>query len=99
MSVARPLLLKFLVLVLRRVVEVGLLKEPRRILPAAEAAGQRAQQRVFERFSKVPIEVRVDERVYRRVEVAYPEKHADNGIWRRTVVIAAQCADYVPETI
>lgn len=54
-------------------------------------------QRVPERFPEVPVEVSVDERIQRRVEVADPEEHRDDHVRAGAGLLAAQGRDDVPE--
>uniref|UniRef100_A0A182QBX4 Uncharacterized protein n=1 Tax=Anopheles farauti TaxID=69004 RepID=A0A182QBX4_9DIPT len=59
---------------------------------ALDEAGQQGLKRVSERFPEVSVEVGVDERVERRVEVADPEQYRDDDIGTRAS-IAAQRSD------
>lgn len=53
-------------------------------------------QCVLERLPEVPIEVRIDERIQRRIEVADPEEHGDQHVRTRTGVTAQRCC-HVPD--
>lgn len=74
------------------------------LVPAAAQArrtprrrlGPAALQRLLERHAELPVEVRVDERVQRRVEVAHPEhQHGDPARHPRAAAFQ-QRAHYVP---
>lgn len=63
---------------------------------AAPPRAEHAVQRVAERFPEVPIEVRVNQRIQRGVEVADP-KHEDDHNVRVGTLVAERCDD-VPKT-
>lgn len=50
-------------------------------LPASTTAGEETLKGILERLSKISVEVGVDERVERRVEVPNPEQHRYDNIW------------------
>lgn len=60
-------------------------------------AAEGALQRVLKRLPEVPIEVSVDERVQRWVEVADPEEESDDDV-RAEAGFAAERRDDVPRT-
>lgn len=62
---------------------------------ASTQGAESALQRVFERFSEVAVEVGVDERIQRRIEVADPEEDGYDVVGT-VACVAAQRGDHVP---
>lgn len=65
------------------------------VLPTPEAARQRTHEGIFERIPEIPIEVCVDKRVQRRIEVPDPEQHA-HDYFGRLAGFAAHVCCYIP---
>ena len=59
-----------------------------------QAAADEVAQRLLERLAKLPVEVRVDDGVHRRVEVAHPEEQVHKELGRPPV---DDGADDVPD--
>lgn len=63
--------------------------EVARTVPLAETAAEHVLNGFLERFSKLAVEVRVDDRVERRVEVADPEEKVDDDAGKAGTGFAA----------
>lgn len=50
-------------------------------MPVLPPVAEQTEQRVAEGLSEVPIEVRIDQRIERGIEVANPEEYGDHNIW------------------